>query len=133
MPVIVLDASAMLEWLQQSPKGLVVERAVVGSAQPIHAPHLIDLEIANSIRRHVRDGAMSETRGRQVLWDLLHAPCARHEHYPFLQRVWELRDNVSPYDAVYIALAEFLRATLLTCDARLARAPGHRAQLRLVS
>jgi predicted nucleic acid-binding protein len=123
----------MVEWLEQSPTGLKVGQRIVAQAEPIHAPHLIDIEVAHSIRRHVRLGSVTEKRGQQALWDLLHAPCIRHEHYPFLQRLWQLRDNVSPYDAVYIALAEFLGARLLTCDGKLAGAPGHGASMELIS
>lgn len=123
----------MLEWLQHSRTGLIVDRNVLADQEPVHAPHLIDVEVANALRKQVRLGNMMESRAQQALWDLVHAPCIRHEHYPFLQRIWELRDNISPYDASYIALAEFLGATLLSCDGRLARAPGHRARIKFVS
>src|SRR3954447_23836 len=123
----------MVEWLEQSRVGLSVDRLIVAQSDFLHAPHLLDIEVAHSIRRHTRLGTIPEGRGQQALWDLVHAPCIRHEHYPFLQRIWELRDNISPYDAVYIALAEFLAATLVTCDGKLARARGHKAQIVYVS
>lgn len=131
--MIVLDASAMVEWLVQSRTGQNVDRIVMAQADVPHAPHLLDVEVAHSIRRQVRLGFLTDHRAQQVLRDLLHAPCMRHEHYPFLRRMWELRNNISPYDAVYIALSEFMGATLLTCDGKLAAAPGHGAKITLVS
>jgi predicted nucleic acid-binding protein len=123
----------MVEWLQHSRTGLKVDRVIVAQSDPIHAPHLIDIEVVDAIRRHLRLGALTDRRAQQAFWDLIHVPCVRHEHYPFLPRIWELRNNVSPYDAVYIALTEFLGAKLLTCDGGLAAAPGHKARIVYVS
>ena len=131
--MIVVDASAMMEWLMQSHTGVKVDRIIVAHADEVHAPHLLDVEVAHTVRRHVRLGALNERRAQQALWDLVHVQCVRHEPYPFLPRIWELRDNLSAYDAVYVALAEFLGATLVTTDSKLASAPGHRARVRLVT
>ena len=131
--MIVLDASAMVEWLEHSTLGLKVDRKILRDGDRVRAPHFIDLEVTSAISKKVRLGGMRLSRGEQVLRDLQQAPCMRYPHRPFLPRIWKLRENLSPYDAAYVALAEFLGATLLTCDAKLSRAPGHSARIDLVS
>lgn len=87
------------------------------------APDLIDLEVASVWRRALRAGQLPERRARQALADLAAAPLARAPHGPLMARIWELRDNLTPYDAAYVALAEMLDTALVTADKRLAQAP----------
>ena len=92
--------------------------------ESLSAPGLLDLEVVSVWRRAARAGRLERRRARQALTDLAELPLARAPHVPLLERIWELGDNLSPYDAAYIALAETLDATFLTADRRLARAPG---------
>jgi predicted nucleic acid-binding protein len=130
--MIVLDASAMVELLLLSPAGRRLERRLVAEGQPVHAPHLVDLEVAHTLRRYCRVGEMSRWQGQAALEVLAEMPLRRHRHTPFLPRIWELRNNLTAYDAAYVALAEFLEAPLLTRDAALARSTGHTAAVELV-
>jgi predicted nucleic acid-binding protein len=129
--MIVLDASAALELLIRSPTGRVLEARLLAPGESLHAPHLLDLEVLQVLRRYVRKGEMSEGRAMDAIDDFRALPVNRYPHEPFSARVWELRDNLSAYDAVYVALAEALRAPLVTCDAALAAAPGHEASVEL--
>jgi predicted nucleic acid-binding protein len=95
----------------------------------LHAPHLLDVEVANALRRRVTTRAIRETRAKQALEDLSDLDLTRYPHLPFIERVWELRANLTAYDAVFVALAEALGATLVTTDSRLARAPGARVEI----
>lgn len=97
----------------------------------VHAPHLIDVEIAHVLRRYVLRGILSATRGAPALDHWRALDVERYSHELFLDRVWQLRDHVSAYDAVYVALAEALAALLVTGDGRLLRAPGLRARIEL--
>ena len=97
------------------------------------APELVDLEVASAVRRLHGAGALDARRARLALTDLIELPMERAPHLPLLTRCWELRDNLSVYDAAYVALAESLDATLVTADARLARAPGPRCRVELMS
>jgi len=89
----------------------------------VHLPHLASIEVASIVRGVVLGGQIDPSQGEQVLTNLAALAAVRHAHEPYLQRVWELRHNVSAYDAVYVVLADALDAPLVTCDARLARAP----------
>lgn len=130
-PRLVIDASALLELLLNTPQAGAVA-ASLGAARSLHAPHLIDLEVTQVLRRFVLRGALSEARARAALADLRDLDLARYEHAPFLDRVWALHHTATAHDAVYLALAEALGAPLLTCDARLGRGRGHRARVRVV-
>lgn len=130
--MIVVDASALLEALLRTPAAVVVERRIFGSRQTLHAPHLLDVEVSQVIRRYAAAGELDAARGRQALADLASYSLFRYPHDFLLPRVWELRNNLTAYDAVYVALAEALGAPLLTRDRRLATAPGHHAQVELV-
>jgi predicted nucleic acid-binding protein len=90
----------------------------------LHAPHLVDLEVLSVLRRQASVGALDERRVGLAIRDLVDLPMVRYPHLPFVGRLWELRGNVTPYDAMYVALAETLGCTLVTADARLSRAPG---------
>jgi predicted nucleic acid-binding protein len=120
--VIVVDASTLLEVLLRTPAAEAVERRLFESGQTLHAPHLLDLEVAQVMRRYAAAGEVDNDRGRSALADLADFPIRRYPHALFLTRVWELRNDFSAYDAVYVALAEALDAPLLTRDRRLAAA-----------
>ena len=100
--------------------------------ETLHAPHLLDVELAQVLRRYALAGELDAARGAQVIEDLAVFPIQRYGHEHLLPRIWMLRQNVTAYDAAYIALAEALDAPLVTRDARLARAPGHRAAVEVV-
>lgn len=130
--MIVLDASALIEMLLGTTAGRTLASRIRDPELGLHAPHLADVEVAQALRRYVRDGALDADAARAALADLRALDLERHAHEPLLDRVWALRDNVTAYDAVYVALAEALDAPLLTGDAHLARAPGMEARVELV-
>jgi predicted nucleic acid-binding protein len=130
--VIVVDASALLEVLLNRPSGERIAHRLLDPREELHAPHLIDLEVAQALRRYQAAGEMSPQRARQALLTLVQMPLERHPHWPFLDRIWELRRNITAFDAAYVVLAEVLDAPLLTCDRALASAPGHRAVVELI-
>jgi predicted nucleic acid-binding protein len=129
--VIVVDASALIEVLLRTPNAGAVEERLLGSGATLHAPHLIDVEVAQVIRRYAAVGEITGARGREALTDLVDFPLRRYPHEFLLPRVWELRANCTAYDAVYVALAESLDAPLLTRDRRLAAAAGKFARIEL--
>jgi predicted nucleic acid-binding protein len=129
--VIVIDASAVLEVLLRTPAAKAVEQKLF-DGRTLHAPHLLDIEVAQVLRRYAARGEVDDERGRAALADLADLPVHRYPHDFLLPRVWELRSNLTAYDAVYVALAEALDAALLTRDERLATAAGHRATIDLV-
>lgn len=130
--MIVLDASAAIEWLLQSPTGKKIDKRIFSAGASLHAPHVIDVEVAQVLRRQVREKAMSAERAEEALEDLADLPLHRYPHDLLLPRVWQLRATLTAYDAVYVALAELLDASLVTCDAKLAAAHGHTARVDLV-
>ena len=98
----------------------------------MHAPHLLDVEVAQVIRRYAANGEIDVERGRMALADLADLPLHRYPHDFLLPRIWDLRNNLTAYDATYVALAEVLDVPLLTCDKRLAGSSGHHAHIELV-
>jgi predicted nucleic acid-binding protein len=130
--MIVIDASALLESLLRTPAARAVERRLFDPRQTLHAPHLLDVEVARVLRRYAANGEIDGARGRAALADLADLPLSRYPHDFLLPRVWELRDNLTAYDAVYVALAEALDAPLLTRDRRMAASAGHHARVDLV-
>jgi len=130
--LIVIDASTVLEVLLRSQVGLEIEKRIFSPQEILFTPHLLDLEIAQVLRRYCMAGEINSERGEEALEDLKDLPINRYPHDIFLHRVWELRHNMTAYDAVYVALAEALSAPLLTRDARLASAPGHEAIIELI-
>lgn len=126
--MIVVDASALLEVLLQTDAAAAIETRLF-SGETLHAPHLLDLEVAQVLRRYERVGELSAPRAREALEDLRAFRIERYPHHLFLDRVWSLRANVTAYDACYLALAEALDAPLITRDRRLARAAGHGARI----
>jgi predicted nucleic acid-binding protein len=129
--LIVLDASAVVEFLLGSDLGARVRQRISGD-DTLHAPHLLDVEVANAMRRWVLQGRISEPRGRALLDDLLGVPLTRYPHEILLSRMWDLRANASAYDAAYIVLGEILSAPVVTCDARVAGIPGHGAAIEVI-
>lgn len=129
--MIVVDASALIEVLLGAPAAPAIERRLFEPGETLHAPHLLDAEVAQVIRRYAASGAIDALRGSEALADLADFPLRRYSHEFLLPRVWELRHNLTAYDAIYVALAEALDAPLLTRDARMAEAVGHRATVQL--
>ncbi len=130
--MIVVDASAVLEALLRTPAAASVERRLFEPLQTLHAPHLLDVEVAQVIRRYAANREIDVERGRMALADLADLPLHRYPHDFLLPRIWDLRNNLTAYDATYVALAEVLDVPLLTCDKRLAGSSGHHAHIELV-
>jgi predicted nucleic acid-binding protein len=129
--VIVVDASILASALADD--GADGDRARARlTAENLAAPELVDLEVASVWRRASHAGRLGERRAGQALADLAAAPLARAPHGPLLPRIWELRDNLTPYDGAYVALAEALDAALLTADTRLATAPSIRCEVEVL-
>jgi len=127
--VIVFDASSILEWLLQTAVGQRIDQRLPWASESLHAPHLLDVEVAHALRRLVRKGFIAPDRADEAIADLADLRIRRYPHLPLLPRMWELRHNLSAYDAAYVALAEALPARLVTCDRRLASASGHMAAI----
>src|SRR5258707_8200354 len=129
--MIVLDASAAVDWLLQTSAGRRIENRIYSRNETLHAPHLLDLEVTQVLRRLVEQGVVSVHRADEALRDLLDLRINRYAHFVLLPRIWQLRHNFSAYDAAYIVLAEKLGGTLVTPDPRLASAPSHAATIEL--
>jgi predicted nucleic acid-binding protein len=127
--VIVLDASALMDWLLQTPgRGAAVADQMLRS--PVH--HTVDfalLEVVAGLRRKVRRGVQTHDHAEMTIRLLQEVPLRLHSPAPLIPRVWALRHNHGAYDAAYVALAEALRVPLITTDRRLARSRGHRATI----
>ena len=113
-----------MELLLGTELGRMVAERVSDPATDLHAPHLLDVEVAQVLRRYVRDGDLTSREAAAALDDLRALDVERRGHEALLDRVWALRDTLTAYDAIYVALAEALGTTLLTCDRRLSQAPG---------
>ena len=130
--MIVLDASAIVELLLDTTAGRRVAIVIDDPALAIHVPHLADVETISVLRRFAREHVIEDDEADSAIADLLALDLQRHSHEGLLERAWAMRQNVTAYDAVYIALAEALDATLVTCDRRLARAPGTKVRVEVV-
>lgn len=132
--MIVADASAVVELLL-GPDGAVAEELArrLGGREVVVAPHLVDVECAQVLRRFERAGDLDAGLARACLDDLLDLPIDRYPHRDLLPRAFELRANVTAYDGVYLALAEALDAPLLTADTRLVEIPGCAAEVLVPS
>lgn len=130
--MIVVDASAMTEFLLQTPLGVRVEARLFRDDDEFHAPHLLDIEVVQVLRRLVRTRELSKTRAEEALADLADFHVRRHGHVDLLSRVWEMRANLTSYDAVYVALAEAIGGPLVTCDGPLGASPGHTASIDVI-
>jgi predicted nucleic acid-binding protein len=129
--MIVLDASAAIDWLLQTSAGQHIEKRIYSHSESLHAPHLLDLEVTQVLRRLAFQAVISAHRADEAVRDLLDLRITRYPHQVLLPRIWQLRHNFSAYDAAYIVLAEKLRATLVTRDGRLASASSHAARVEL--
>jgi predicted nucleic acid-binding protein len=126
--MLVIDTSAVLAALsERTPDASLVRR--FADDGDLHAPHLIDIEILHALRRLVRGGKLSADRAEDVRTDFTELAITRYGHEPLADRVWALRENLSAYDAAFVALADALDVPLVTCDARLAKAPGVAVEL----
>lgn len=130
--MIVLDASAAVELVLRLPLGEAVAARLADADEPVHAPHLLGVEVAQVVRRYVLRGEVRPERGAEALGDLADLDVVRHPHEPLLPAMWRQRANLTAYDAAYVALAEALDAPLLTLDARLAATSGHHATIELI-
>lgn len=129
--MIVLDASAAVDWLLQTSAGRRIEQRIYSRDETLHAPHLLDVEVTQVLRRLARQGVVSVRRAEEAMRDLMELRVTRYSHLVLLPRIWQLRNNLSAYDAAYIVLAEELGAALVTRDGRMASASGHTASIEL--
>jgi len=129
--MIVLDASAAVDWLLQTAAGRRIEQRIYAHRETLHTVHLLDVEFAQVLRRLVRGGSLTPKRAEEAIEDLAALRIARYAPALLLQRIWRLRQNLSAYDAAYVALAEQLQAPLITRDQRIAAAPGHKAVVEI--
>lgn len=130
--MIVLDASAVVELLLNTATGQAVAKRMADPAIGVHVPHLVDVEVVQALRRLASLGELTAVEAQTAIDDLRSLDLQRHAHEPLLGRVWALRRNLSAYDAVYVALAEVLDTTVVTCDGRLARAPRAAKRVELI-
>jgi len=128
----VVDASAMVELLLGTSTGESCRERLLRDGEDLCAPHLLDVEVAQVLRRYASRREITPDRGDEALADLAAMSVMRYPHGLLLERAWDLRDSASVYDAVYLALAEALDAPLVTCDARISRAHGHHARVEVV-
>lgn len=128
--MLVVDSSAVLAALvARDPAPELVER--LANDGDLHAPHLIDTEVLHALRRMLRRSQVSAERAHDARTDFADLTLVRYPHEPLNDRVWELRENLTAYDATFVALAEALDVPLVTCDARLTAAPGHHARVEV--
>jgi predicted nucleic acid-binding protein len=127
--MIVSDASLVVDLLIDGGERGSWAAARVSSARLLHAPHVLDFEVVSAFRKRLRMGELSTRRARVALEDLQELPIERYPAARLLERIWQLRDRMTPYDAAYVALAEALALPLVTMDRRLARAGGHGAEI----
>ena len=131
--MLVVDASVLVAALVEDGERARQVQSTLLEGSPLAAPELVDLEVASALRRLCRAGVVGEVRARHALDDLARLRMARVPHRALVDRCWELRENLTTYDAVYVAAAEALGAVLLTADARLAGSPGIRCDVEVVA
>lgn len=131
--MIVVDASAIIDYLTRTDAFERIRERVDAPGEDLHAPHVLDLEVVHGLRRMTLRRTLEASRAEEALHDFAGLRVSRYPHTAFLTRIWELRANMTAFDAAYVALAEALDAPLLTTDGRLARAPAHRATIELIA
>ena len=129
--MLVIDASAVVELLMATPSGFAIEDHVSGSGESLAAPQLIDVEVLHVLRRFNRAGSLTIERAEEALEEFGDLDITRYGHELLRPGIWRLRDNLSAYDAAYVALADLLSAPIVTCDRRLTRSGGHGVGFRL--
>jgi predicted nucleic acid-binding protein len=129
--MIVVDTSAVIGALVGRPADAGLVERIAGAGE-LHAPHLIDVEFLHALRRLVVSGGIGDHRAEDARRDFADLQVVRYPHVPLLDRMWELRHNLTSYDAAFVVLAEALEVPLVTCDGRLARSSGHRARIELM-
>lgn len=129
--MIVLDASAAVDYLLGIGAAERIADRLRAEGASIHAPYVLDLEVAQALRRLVFRGVLPTSRAQEALEDYGNLRVRRYPHLRLLARIWELRSNLTVFDAAYVALAEALNAPLITADAALARAPTHAARVEV--
>ena len=130
--MLVVDTSAVLDALVAvDPASGLIER--LADDGDLHAPHLIDIEVLHALRRLTARGELSDERAADARVDFGNLAVVRYPHVGLSNRIWQLRHNLTAYDAAYVALAEALEVSLVTCDRRLSEASGHTAQIELFS
>jgi predicted nucleic acid-binding protein len=131
--MIVVDASAITELLLQTALGTRVEQRLYRQDDDLHAPHLLDVEVLSALRRLVQSGEVLSERAEEAVQDLGLLRVIRHGHLDLATRAWELRQNVTISDAMYLALAESLDAIVITCDRPFGTAPGHAVRIEVIA
>jgi predicted nucleic acid-binding protein len=130
--VIVLDASAIVELVVEPRAATGAIRSRLRADPDVHVPHLVDAEVTNALRRKLLAGQLDLVRARRAIRRLTAIRLVRWQQSSLLGRALALRDQLSAYDAIYVAMAEATGATLVTRDTRLARATGHRAHIEVL-
>lgn len=130
--MLVVDASVLVVALADDGSDGSRARVRLSEAAELLAPEIVDLEVLSVLRRHASLGRLNPRRTEQALADLDALPMRRLPHRALLARCWQLRDNLTPYDAAYVAAAEMFEATLLTADARIAGAPGPVCEIEVI-
>ncbi len=127
--MIVVDASAVVDYLLEAGPQGAWARATLRREDDVAAPDLIDLEVVSGLRKLLRRREVPKSVAELALDDFLQLELKRYSSTPFLERIWALRRQLTPYDAAYVALSEELQIPLVTTDFRLARSAGHRAEI----
>jgi predicted nucleic acid-binding protein len=129
----VVDASVLVEFLSDAPYATVAREKIYRHKWELWAPQLIDAEVGHALRRHVRRGRLQTHDAELALDELIELDLERVDHAPLLPRAWELRDNLSFYDALYVSLAEAIGQPLITFDGRIANAPGLEVEIEVLA
>ncbi|MGQ0560426.1 MAG: type II toxin-antitoxin system VapC family toxin [Gemmatimonadota bacterium] len=129
--MIVVDASAIVEVLLQLTAAESLMGRLFDSGETLHGPQLLDVEVTQVVRRYWLRGELTAIRAGEAIQDLADLPVTRYAHDSLLTRIWQLRNNLTAYDAAYVALAEALGAPLITRDASLGKVRGIRAQVEV--
>lgn len=130
--MVVVDSSAIIDFLTDIGAHPQIGQILLNDPGALNAPHLIDLEVLSAFRQMTFEGRLEVERASGLLVDFDALPIERHSHEYLVRRIWDLRDNLTPYDAAYVALAELLDVPLLTRDAKLARTTGHTARIEYI-